>query len=131
MSYRPKAFGLFCPTGCVWLPLLVISSSYDELPNRGTLSISIWRRPELIAYQAIVSRSPADAPVVPARAAYSHSASLGRRYSRPVIRDNLRQNSVALSHVTCSTGRLLPMNFAGFVPITARHCACVTSYFPM
>ena len=47
--------------------------------------------------------------VVPARQAYSHSASVGSRYVRPAATssgraDNWRQNSAASSHVAESTG---------------------------
>ncbi len=63
MSYRPKAFGFFWPTGCV-------------------------RRPELPSYQAYSSRLAASSPneyfiVLRARQAYSHSASVGSRYPSP------------------------------------------------
>ena len=60
-------------------------------------------------YQAVRLAPSVAAPVVPARAAYSHSASVGNRYWCPVIVDNLRQNSFACSQVTLSTGRSSPL----------------------
>src|SRR5829696_8687923 len=89
MSWRPHLFGLFCPTGC-------------------------GRPPEFAAYQACLSSCAASLPnayavAAPARAAYSHSASVGSRYSWPVFSDSQRANSIAPWCCTFSAGwRPLP-----------------------
>ena len=54
MSYSPNAFGSFCPTSCVFVPLFWLC-------------------------QAISSRFPYRLAGLPPRAAYSHSASVGSR----------------------------------------------------
>ena len=68
--------------------------------------------------------------VLPARHAYSHSASVGKRYVRPAAcssgnADNLSQNRTASSQLTFSTGCWAPLKWLGFVPITALIlCLC-------
>jgi hypothetical protein len=72
-----------------------------------------------------------NAVVVPARYAYSHSASVGSR--SPVA----ERKPWIVFHDTVSTGRfgtcaagtcgLALWKVDGFDPITAVHCACVTS----
>ena len=37
------------------------------------------------------------------------------------------QNAIAFSQLTNSTGQVLPVNWLGFLPITAWYCSCVTS----
>ena len=78
--------------------------------------------------------------MVPARQAYSHSASLGMRYSHLVSLLSLTQNSWASNHDTCSTGRSSPLNLDGLGLSscstkgrldTTRHCAWVMGYLPM
>src|SRR5688572_22281827 len=69
MSWSPHGFGIFVPTGCT-------------------------RLREFSAYQPNALTSPSSSPNdqavrVPARAAYSHSSSMGKRYP-----------SDAVSHVT-------------------------------
>src|SRR5262245_10571877 len=67
-----------------------------------------------------------------ARAAYSHSASLGSRYVNPSLRALRRsKKSWASFHAMFSTGRSGPLKLLGFVDITACHCACVTSVVPI
>src|SRR5262245_38661325 len=107
MSYRPHALGFFLPTGCV-------SSS------------------EFSAYQATSLSESGNGVDDPARAAYSHSASVGRRYRYPSFRSFKRlMKSWASSLLTVSTGRSPPLIVLGLEPITLSHCACVTSYFPI
>ena len=121
MSYSPQAFTLFSPTGCV-------------LP------------PEFSSYQAYSPSSPSSSPkqyrvLLPARQAYSHWASVGKRNSPSPAGRGLgrgrRDFSLSLprktwqsSQLTRSTGFLGPLNSLGLSPITACHCSCVTRYFP-
>ena len=82
---------------------------------------------------------------VPARQAYSHSASVGRTYFHPLgnrpadcsIEFKRVRKICTSSHETFSTGRLLPLNWLGsaFKPsafpfITVWYWAWVTSYLP-
>src|ERR1043166_2124057 len=77
--------------------------------------------------------------VVPARQAYSHSASDGSRIpSFGAINLRLRssfvtfsQNSTASAQVTISTELRGPCHFAGLLPITTQYNSCVTSYLAM
>ena len=74
---------------------------------------------------------------VPARAAYSHSDSLGRRYDLPVFSDSHDTYDFASRQVTSITGRSpLPQPLSsGLWPpqppfdTHASHCANVTSCF--
>src|SRR5579864_3491497 len=106
MSNRPKAFGLKDPTGVVrwkygpiaappegWLPSKLPCVEEREPPKKKGLE-----------------------ELAPPRQAYSHSASVGKRYVRPTAfssgrADSLRQNSTASSQETCSTGWLAPPPF--------------------
>ena len=78
--------------------------------------------------------------VVPARQAYSHSASLGKRCSLPVLIANLAQNSTASYQETFSTGKFAPLNFDGLgcnscltggKAAMVLHCNWVIGYFPI
>jgi hypothetical protein len=118
MSWRPSAFAAFPPTGRVWLVAFEVNhamfptsvSSFDPLGSPG------------IEWNAVV---------VPARYAYSHSASVGSR--SPVA----ERKPWIVFHDTVSTGRfgtcaagtsaLADWKYDGFDPILAVHCACVTS----
>src|SRR5581483_12498014 len=79
--------------------------------------------------------------------AYSHSATVGKRYHQPLPRScsfSFLRNSCASSHDTCSTGNrfnsssemyrtlLLPFPWRekklGLWPMTACHCPCVTAW---
>src|SRR5258708_28151712 len=105
MSYKPQAFACFCPTGCVLYSALVV-------------------------YQAIAFGSPASSPVVPARQAYSHSASLGKRYWQPSFcAFNFLMNYCASSGETCSTGHFSPqlLKVEGLLPFTFGYCSSSTS----
>src|SRR5205809_856020 len=101
MSCRPKLLARNCPTGAVKGYL----SSHDFAHlNREFIDFS-----ELSAIFAIRSRSfssfPPDQRVaVPARQAYSHSASVGRRYVGPSFWLNHLQNSTASYQHTFTTG---------------------------
>ena len=116
MSYRPHAFGILPPPVCVW-----------PIPLR-------W-------YQAMACKAASLFPeyhtdVVPARQAYSHSASVGSRYSARAAcsggsSPSLRQNADASSQLTVSTGRVgSPWFLLGLLPTTRSYSACVTSYVP-
>src|SRR2546426_5008262 len=120
MSYNPQGFGRFNPTGCV------VASLFS-------------------AVQANRSAVPESSPklnrlVVPARHAYSHSASEGSRYSKPAGRRpasrsrcvSAEQYLLASRKETFSTGRLeSPVKWLGFLPRTAANSPWVTSYFPI
>ena len=73
MSYRPNPFGPNEPTGVVVGPLLSPQSYLLQLARFTPIS-----SPQLYFV------------VVPARAAYSHSASVARRYAPPVSEDSQR-----------------------------------------
>jgi hypothetical protein len=72
---------------------------------------------------------------VPARQAYSHSASDGRRitssspssFARRNSAVALRQKSVASSQLTISTELRRPFQRLGLLPMTASYNSCVTS----
>jgi len=114
MSCNPHALGGHKPTYCVFCPLNFAKS---------------WRSSTPKQYGVLV----------PARQAYSHSASVGKRTCRsrsvnmspavPVpgtIRGfSFLQNALAASHVTLSTGALgrRSLNFDGLSPITCSYCA--------
>src|SRR5580658_9452392 len=92
MSYRLNGLAEFEPTGCVWPPALELYQAYRV----ALLSSSL--------HQNRVAR--------PARAAYSHSDSLGRRYG-PLPAADPRGRALpfsqdtyacASSHVTHTTG---------------------------
>src|SRR5580692_3652755 len=109
MSYRPQAFGFFLPTG---------GSSSLALPLNQANSFSSS------------ALSPKEYFVLlPARQAYSHSASDGSRItsSSPSsfrFRSSsvaLRQKSLASSQLTISTELRGPVHLLGFLPITASY----------
>src|SRR5262245_11963799 len=100
MSYRPKALGGKLPTG-------VVRSRYPPPV------VSVSRVPSKLACSVERYFPKWKGVVVPARQEYSHSASLGRRYTLPVFRssgrcDSSRQNARASVHVTESTGNEEP-----------------------
>src|ERR1700675_2101189 len=86
VSYSPKPFGRNEPVATICLVV-------------GLPQVSHCARPE-----------PASLPhqngvLVPARAAYSHSASLGSRYFCPVFWDSQATKSLASSQLTLIAGR--------------------------
>jgi len=99
MSYSPKAFGFLSPTGCV-------------LP------------PEFLSYHAYSPSSFSSSPkqnllVLPARHAYSHSASVGNTNLPPwpsVFAFSLTRNFWQSSQLTFSTGFFGPLNLLGLLP---------------
>src|SRR4051812_31726082 len=101
MSYRPQALGALLRTGvaCDRPPVVLTWSRYFSL------------------------RQGLD---VPTRAAYSHSASVGRRTVRPFFRDRIRQNSATSAKAARSTGSRGPLLTDGFLPVTASKTSCVT-----
>ena len=85
-----------------------------------------------------MSFSPVEkGPVVRARHAYSHSASVGSLYRSDAVFDedeatrvfSFVRNCWTSVNVTFSTGQRGPQepNWLGDVPITVRHSCCVTS----
>jgi len=109
------------PTGCVFEPALL---SYQV-----TLLISslpAYRNPPPVAMAAFLA---------PPLAAYSHSASVGRRYFLPgyLVLSFFRKSWMSFQ-LTLSTGQSsqpLNSNSGGSLPITSRQSAWVTSYLPM
>src|ERR1700678_397749 len=101
MSYRPQALGFLVRTGVVLggPPVSLTSSLYFSL------------------------KQGLD---VPTRAAYSHSASVGRRTVTPFFRETIRQNSSISLKGTRSTGNRAPLLWEGFLPITAWNISWVT-----
>ncbi len=89
MSYRPQALGFLLRTG-VALGLLPVSL-------RWSLYFSVKQGLD-----------------VPTRAAYSHSASVGRRTVTPFFSDRIRQNRWMSASATRSTGNFAPLLSEGF-----------------
>src|ERR1051325_1852198 len=112
MSAKPHGFSGNVPTGAGDLPLTFACAGDNVSPVE-------------------------NGPVVPARHAYSHSASVGKRKcsrgpSRPRSPDrsfNLAMNRSTSSNDTLSTGHRGPHSakWLGDVPITLRQAACVIS----
>src|SRR5262249_13718788 len=124
MSCSPKAFGGYEPAG------------------QGLPSPPSWK----FANAGVSAAPNANACIdSPARQAYSHSASVGNRYTRPAFFsaahfDSAAQNALASSHVTDSTGNVPagpgyspspsgPKKL-GFSPVTASYSHCVTGKTP-
>jgi hypothetical protein len=124
MSYRPQGLASRPPTS--WI-----------------------RSPELPRYQAISSSGPYRGPVVPARQACSHSASVGSRYppadashstsssfpiwyagASPSRRERALQNRAASHQETLSTGRLSPRAALGRSPLISAYHRWVTGTAP-
>src|SRR5579859_12834 len=100
MSYKPNAFAGFSPTGWV-----APGNSYSLRPFGGVT----FSPPELSRNQAYVAAWLSSSPhqnivVVPARAAYSHSDSLGRRYAWPVLLLSHATYACASFQLTHTTG---------------------------
>ena len=94
MSYSPHALGRFFAAPCVLLS-------------------------EFLQYQPMAFRFPAWRPVLPARHAYSHSASVGSRYLfLPSIWFSFRINFWQSFHETLSTGQSSPqfLKYDGLLP---------------
>ena len=91
MSYKPQAFGFLILTGV--------------LLGRPPVSL-IWS-----LYFSV--KQGLD---VPTRAAYSHSASVGRRTVTPFFCDKIRQNAMMSAKGTPSTGNFGPLLSDGFLP---------------
>src|SRR5207253_1848395 len=85
-SKSPKPFGLNDWTGVVF--------RWGASPQSSQL-----------AFPLTTERPHQNDDSVPARAAYSHSASLGRRYFLPVFCDSHDKKSCASSQLTSMTGR--------------------------
>src|SRR5262249_29726116 len=63
---------------------------------------------------------------VPTRAAYSHSAEVGRRTFLPFFFDRRSQNFLTSANVGFCTGSCGPLTRLGFLPITASYISWVT-----
>src|SRR5262245_36757148 len=88
MSYSPKPLGFLSPTGCAWLPEFLSYHAYS--PSTDSSPSKEYR------------------PVVPARAAYSHSASESSRYCWPVSPESHLTYFWASSQLTVIAGCLPP-----------------------
>src|SRR4029434_6448977 len=115
----PKGFGGNEPTGAVTL-------------------LSHWLpQPAQVAMPDFISFPPQKAVSVPPRAAYSHSASVGKRYRLPACADNHLPYSTASCHEKLMTGcrpRPPPPSFGSsrFVAwANLSYSSKVTSYRPM
>src|SRR5579864_427649 len=99
--------------------------------------------PELRTFQELspsltMSSPQAYAELLPARAAYSHCASVGREYShsfgrRPAacsFRVIFSQKARICDLPTDSTGKEVPEKLLGFSPITDKYFSWVTGYLP-
>ena len=114
MSHRPQGFAALAPTaaGCFGAARSLVLNTAS----------------------AAASLSPTQyGMTVPARQAYSHSASVGSRYDRWCATSSGRwarraQNCSASCQLTVSTGWFSPplACFDGFFPVTAWYSACVT-----
>src|SRR3569832_759804 len=100
MSYRPNAFGWKEPTG----PVYTYPSLQGWTFHPGYCWAAAWsatfasaQAPSRLSFQGRGSAKPA-------RAAYSHSDSVGSRYFWPVFFDNQAANSRASRHDTQATG---------------------------
>src|SRR2546421_12241310 len=110
MSNRPQALALPEPMGQV-LPLV---------------------SPVLTFACSGVSVAPnATGVLVPARQAYSHSASVGRRIVTPSFFDISAHQLFASFQLVPSAGKLSPTFECDCAWRITFHCACVTSNFPM
>src|SRR4051812_2569356 len=65
--------------------------------------------------------------LAPDRAAYSHSASVGRRKTFPVRRLSVSTKLFAIAKLTPMTGRREPFKVLGLLPSIIFHCSWVTS----
>src|SRR5574340_1058892 len=104
MSYNPRPLGCFCPEAWAPPPALALYQAY--FPSSASLLV-----PEYFSF------------FPPLRAAYSHSASVGRRYFFPVLAFNLPMNAWISFQPTCSTGHFSPqfLKNEGLLPITDCH----------
>ena len=99
----------------------------------GRLVPTSWgRSAEFAPCQAMSSRASSGGPEDPARAAYSHSASVGSLYwYGPLARFSFAMNRRASFQLTLSTGSAGPRKRLGLAPMTSVHCAWVISYLPI
>src|SRR5438552_1258318 len=102
MSYSPQALGLYFPTGAVY----TWRSSALIVVQEGNLRFALASATLPMAASPSGSSPLVNNDVVPARQAYSHSASIGRRYrSRPPSEFVIQaQNAVASFQLTLTTG---------------------------
>src|SRR6516164_761995 len=101
MSYRPQALGFFDRTG------------NGDLKPLGPLLF--WSR----YFSAKAGLE------VPTRAAYSHSAEVGRRTFLPFFFDRMWQNFSTSLNVGFCTGSCGSLTRLGFLPITASYISWV------
>src|SRR5262245_64787042 len=101
MSYSPQAFGF-----------LDLTFSGDLKPSGPLLFWSLY-------FSANAGLE------VPTRAAYSHSAEVGRRTFLPFFFDRMSQNFSMSLNVGFWTGSCGSLTRLGFLPITASYISCV------
>src|SRR5262249_9364239 len=70
-------------------------------------------------------------PQVPTRAAYSHSAEVGRRTFLPCLFERVSQHFSMSLNVGFCTGRSGSLTRLGFLPIAASYISCVTGISAM
>src|SRR5438132_5473256 len=128
MSCSPQALAGYLPT---------LAARFSDGPSSAPLYGFPWKFACLL-----LSLSPNEvAVVVPARQAYSHCASVGRRNSHSFGRVpdwrpssvSLRQNASVSAKLTLPTGKSCPsgssaVNGPGSFSMTRFHCPCVASY---
>ena len=91
-------------------------------PPDGSCRPNFLRTRHTFQFRGVVPE--AEAPVLPARQAYSHSASVGRRYlSVFSIPFSFLMNAWASFQQTCSTGQSFPpsLKYEGLLPMTRCH----------
>src|SRR5206468_12842722 len=111
MSWSPQALAGKVPTGVVFSG----DSPFLNLPKLACLVEMVSPKKKAV--------------VVPARQAYSHSASVGRRYGFLSFSRNFLMNSWQSSQETISAGMFFFPLYDP--PLTACHCSFVTGYTPM
>ena len=107
MSWKPQALGFFAPASCVTLSLFC-------------------------SYQAMSARTPlpATGASLPARQAYSHSASVGKRAAPPSAALTRLRNVAQSCHEMFSTGLSGLRKREWLLRMTLSHCRWVTSCLP-
>src|ERR1035441_2596793 len=106
MSRKFHSFSFRVATRWGPFPLAYKRSEYFVLswPTSAQIAVLLIGLPELSPYQAIAFKSPSRLARLFARAAYSHSASLGSRSCSPPPPAH-PQYAWASSHVTATPGR--------------------------
>src|SRR5436190_13837189 len=145
MSCTPQAFAVLLPTSLV-MPVRAVycagvsGGSDSVLGGAGAAPRPPPPRPARPRPSTACARMSVHVcwPSPPARQAYSHSNSVGRRYARVLsFAFSAFTNACVSCQVTLSTGWLSGLgtrsawNSEGLVRITAFHWPCVTSVLPI